>query len=70
MKNLYTNIVSTHRKGKKHMPDAKLKEVIRKEISDVTNLLIAGGSSNAVIITKWLQSLQRIDEVCKNRNRY
>ena len=52
------------------MSDAKLKEVIRKEIADVTNLLIAKGSTDAVIITKWLQSLQRIDEVCKNRNRY
>ena len=52
------------------MSDAKLKEVIRKEISDVTNLLIASGSTDAIIITKWLQSLQRIDEVCKNRNRY
>lgn len=52
------------------MSDAKLKEVIRKEIADVTNLLIAGGSTDAIIITKWLQSLQRIDEVCKNRNRY
>lgn len=52
------------------MSDAKLKEVIREEIANVTNLLIAKGSTDAVIITKWLQSLQRIDEVCKNRNRY
>ena len=50
--------------------ETKLKDIIRKEIDEVKDLLIAKGSTDAVIITKWLQSLQRIDKVCKERNRY
>lgn len=50
--------------------EEKLKDVIREEIEKVTQLLINGGSQNAIIITKWLQSLQRINDVCKERNRY
>ena len=50
--------------------EEKLKDVIREEIDMVTKLLIENGSQNAIIITKWLQSLQRIDNVCKERNRY
>ena len=50
--------------------ETKLKDVIQKEIKDVTQMLIASGSKDGIIITKWLQSLQRIDDVCKNRNRY
>ena len=50
--------------------EEKLKDVIREEIDMVTKLLIENGSQNAIIITKWLQSLQRIDNVCKDRNRY
>ena len=50
--------------------EEKLKDVIREEIERVTKMLIDGGSANAIIITKWLQSLQRINDVCKERNRY
>lgn len=50
--------------------EEKLKEVIREEMDKVTKMLIDSGSQNTVIITKWLQSLQRINNVCKERNRY
>ncbi len=52
------------------MSEEKLKDVIRDEMDKVTKMLIDGGSTNAIIITKWLQSLRRIDDVCKERNRY
>lgn len=54
----------------KIMSEEKLKDVIRDEMDKVTQMLISGGSQNAIIITKWLQSLQRINDVCKERNRY
>jgi hypothetical protein len=50
--------------------EEKLKNVIREEMERVTKMLINGGSTDAIIITKWLQSLQRINDVCKERNRY
>lgn len=54
-----------------NMNEKKLKDVINEEIRNVTALLISGEHHDASIIkTKWLQSLQRIDDVCKNRNRY
>ena len=49
--------------------ETKLKDVIREELDNVMNLLIGSGGDK-VIITKWYQSLQRIDNVCKDRNRY
>ena len=52
------------------MNEEKLKNVIREEMDKVTKLLIERGSTDAIIITKWLQSLQRINDVCKERNRY
>ena len=52
------------------MSEEKLKDIIRDEMDKVTQMLISGGSENAIIITKWLQSLQRINDVCKERNRY
>lgn len=53
------------------MKEKKLKDVINEEIRNVTALLISGKQHDASTIkTKWLQSLQRIDDVCKNRNRY
>ena len=52
------------------MSEEKLKDVIRDEMDKVTKMLIDGGSTDAIIITKWLQSLQRINDVCKERNRY
>ena len=52
------------------MEENKLKDVIRDEMDKVTKMLIENGSRDAVIITKWLQSLQRINDVCKERNRY
>lgn len=50
--------------------EKKLKNVIREEIERVMKMLIDGGSTDAIIVTKWLQSLQRINDVCKERNRY
>ena len=50
--------------------DSKLKVVIKEEKDKFTKMLIANGSQDAIIITKCLQSLQRIDDVCKERNRY
>lgn len=50
--------------------EEKLKTVIADEIRKVTALLISGECRDSVLTTKWLQSLQKIDEVCKNRNRY
>ena len=57
-------------KGECNMSEEKLKDVIRDEMDKVTQMLIDGGSKDATIITKWLQSLQRINDVCKERNRY
>lgn len=51
--------------------EKKLKELIREEIDSVTNLLISPNKyDDKFIMTKWLQSLQRINECCKNRNKY
>lgn len=49
--------------------DSKLKLVIRDELDKVMNLLLSSGGDK-VTVTKWLQSLQRINDVCKERNRY
>lgn len=57
-------------KGERNMSEEKLKDVIRDEMDKVTKMLIDGGSTNAITLTKWLQSLQRINDVCKERNRY
>ena len=54
----------------KMVNEEKLKNVIREEMERVTKMLINGGSADAITITKWLQSLQRINDVCKERNRY
>lgn len=50
--------------------EEKLKDVIREEIEKVINLLTTNGSKDSIIITQWLQSLQKIDRTCKDRNRY
>ena len=52
------------------MEKLQLKTYIQEEIKNVTNMLISGGSTDAIILTKWLQSLQKIDSICKERNRY
>lgn len=59
-----------YERGKKMANEEKLKNVIREEMERVMKMLIDGGSTDAIIITKWLQSLQRINDVCKERNRY
>lgn len=48
--------------------ESKLKKIIIEEIISATYEMMNGG--NKEIIQKWLQSLQRIDEYCKERNRY
>lgn len=50
----------------------KLKDVIESEIKKVTNKLLANGIpvQKYAVLKEWLQSLQRIDNVCKDRNRY
>ena len=51
--------------------DSKLKKVIQEEKDKATKLLFDHDEKvDSVTITKWLQSLQRIDDVCKDRNRY
>lgn len=50
--------------------EEKLKDVIRDEMDKVTKMLIESGTGDKITLTKWLQSLQRINEVCKERNRY
>lgn len=48
----------------------KLKDVIRSEMDKVTKMLISPEHSDKITLTKWLQSLQKINDVCKERNRY
>lgn len=50
----------------------KLKNVLQEEQQICTKLLISGeiSDSGKILVTKWLQSLQRIDKICKERNRY
>lgn len=50
--------------------ETKLKDVIREEMDNVTKMLISSEYTDKVTLTKWLQSLQRINDVCKERNRY
>ena len=53
------------------MEEKTLKGVIREEIDTVTSMLLTIDESVVVHVLKlWLQSLQTIDNVCKNRNRY
>ena len=52
-----------------HMED-KLKDVIRSEMDNVTKMLISPEHTDKITLTKWLQSLQRINDICKERNRY
>ena len=49
--------------------DSKLKVAIREEIDKVAKMLTEH-KGDTVVITKWLQSLQRINDICKERNRY
>jgi len=48
----------------------KLKDVIRSEMDNVTKMLISPDYTDKIMLTKWLQSLQRINDICKERNRY
>ena len=50
--------------------DSKLKTIIREEREKVNAEILKSGSTHGTIITKWLQSLQRIEDYCKERNRY
>ena len=52
-----------------HMED-KLKDVIRSEMDNVTKMLISPECTDKITLTKWLQSLQRINDICRERNRY
>ena len=49
--------------------DIKLKDFIKSEIDNVIKMLISP-DGDKIILTKWLQSLQKIDSICKERNRY
>ena len=48
----------------------ELKRTIQDEMEKVTKMLISPEHSDKITLTKWLQSLQRINDVCKERNRY
>ena len=50
--------------------DSKLKCIIREEREKANAEILITGSTHGTVITKWLQSLQRIEEYCKERNRY
>ena len=52
------------------MKEETLKEIIRSEIDNVTKMLLSPDYTDKTMITKWLQSLQRINDICKERNRY
>jgi len=54
-------------KRRKRMP--KLKDLIQDEINKVKDKLISS-SGDKTTLKEWLQSLQQIDNVCKDRNRY
>ena len=58
------------RKPTRYMESTKLKDVIRNEIDNVSKMLITSKDTDKIIFTKWLQSLQRINDICKERNRY
>lgn len=49
--------------------DVKLKDFIKSEIENVVKMLISP-NGDKITLTKWLQSLQKIDNICKERNRY
>lgn len=49
----------------------KLKDVIQNEIDHVTKMMISTPDTKTkMVYEKWLQSLQKINDVCKVRNRY
>lgn len=50
--------------------DSKLKKVIRDEMDNVMKMLLSFEYDDKLTLTKWLQSLQRINDICKERNRY
>ena len=51
--------------------DSKLKKLLREEIDNVTKQLVqCEEQSTQQYLKSWLQSLQRIDDLCKERNRY
>lgn len=51
--------------------DSKLKKLLRDEIDSVTKQLVTcDDNSHSYVLKQWLQSLQRIDDLCKERNRY
>ena len=50
----------------------KLKNVIQEEQQIATKYMLSDAISKnvKVFVKKWLQSLQKIDNICKERNRY
>lgn len=49
----------------------KLKDVIQNEMDHVTKMMISTpDQKQKTVYEKWLQSLQKINDVCKVRNRY
>lgn len=52
--------------------ESTLKKTIREESEKVSRMLVSSDFTDEQkhVFAKWLQSLQRIDDVCKNRNRY
>ena len=53
--------------------ESTLKKIIREEMERVSKKLVECEDNDItarVYLKVWLQSLQRIDDVCKNRNRY
>ena len=52
--------------------DSKLKIAIREEIDKATKILSTSVSTpvSIALVKQWLSSLQRINDICKDRNRY
>ena len=51
--------------------DSKLKIALREEVDKVSKVLTTEENIRVVDIAKqWLESLQRINDICKDRNRY
>ena len=50
--------------------ESELKKIIREEKEKVTREILKTGSLHAEVVNQWLLSLQRIEDYCKERNRY
>lgn len=50
--------------------DSQLKKIIREEKERIMEEILKTGTLHAEVVEKWRLSLQRIEDYCKERNRY